>query len=217
MRLCDPTTPCNLMGCRAETGRRATGIGTRLMVCKEKNVPPWKRKPAGPSAPSSPSLSCSECDTSAGGVELKRSPRSIRQGANEYPLSSFTSTINSKDGSGSDGNLSNDKFPDLLLSTQRPTNKCKSNGPEIFPTTMPKILPRTCLRRHATTRAHPHESSAVELDERNIKAKARRVLREEMKKKLEKGRVKKVVPKDYDEARKALELEKRLRKRARGG
>lgn len=60
--------------------------------------------------------------------------------------------------------------------------------------------------------------SAAEIDESKIEAKARRVLREEKRKELEKGRVREVVPKDDDEAaKKALELEKRLRKTAQRG
>jgi len=54
----------------------------------------------------------------------------------------------------------------------------------------------------------------VEIDESKIEAKARRVRRAEVRKKLEKGRVKEVMPKDDNEAvRKAFRLEKRLRER----
>ena len=48
----------------------------------------------------------------------------------------------------------------------------------------------------------------VEIDESKIEVKARRALREETRKMLEKGRVKEVMPNGGDEAsRKALELE----------
>ncbi|RPA94843.1 hypothetical protein L873DRAFT_1846299 [Choiromyces venosus 120613-1] len=58
---------------------------------------------------------------------------------------------------------------------------------------------------------------AVEIESK-IEAKARRVLREEKRKELDKGRVKAVVPKDGDEVtRKALELGERCRKTAQRG
>jgi len=51
----------------------------------------------------------------------------------------------------------------------------------------------------------------VEIDESKIQVKARRVLRVEVSKKLEKGWVKKVMPKDDNgAAREALQLEKKL-------
>ena len=54
----------------------------------------------------------------------------------------------------------------------------------------------------------------MEIDERKIEAKATIVLGEEMRKNSEKGRVKEVVPKDDEVARKALELEKELQEMA---
>ncbi|PUU77670.1 Rrp15p-domain-containing protein [Tuber borchii] len=182
---------------------------------KKKNIPAEKRKPASPSASSSPSSSDSESTTSAGGVDLNKALEASDSEADEYSLSSSSSTsaTNSDDGSDSDDNLSD------LLSTPHTTKKRKRNDPEVFSTTMSKIL-----SSHLTTTARKDpvlvrsKHSAVEIDESKIEAKARRVLREEKRKELEKGRVREVVPKDDDEAaRKALELEKRLRKTAQRG
>lgn len=176
-----------------------------------KNVPAKKRKPAGPSPSLSPSSSNSG---SAGGVDLNKSSEASDSEADEHPLSSSASATHSEDDSDSDSNLS-----DLLLSTPHPSKKRKRNDPEVFSTTMSKIL-----SSHLTTTARKDpvlvraKHSAMEIDESKIEAKARRVLREEKRKGLEKGRVREVVPKDNDEAaRKALELEKRLRKTAQRG
>jgi len=65
--------------------------------------------------------------------------------------------------------------------------------------------------------AHRREASAVEIDESNIEWKARRVLREEMRKKLAKWRVREVVPRDDDKATRKLSELEGLRKMAHGG
>ncbi|CUS07486.1 unnamed protein product [Tuber aestivum] len=179
---------------------------------KKKSIPAEKmNKPASPSA-SSPSDSESSAGT--GSVDLNNASEDSGSEADGYPLPSSASATNTEDDSDSDDNLS-----DLLTSTQRPAKKRKRNDPEVFSTTMSKIL-----SSHLTTTARKDpvlvraRHSAAEVDESRIEAKARRVLREERRKELEKGRVREVIPKDDDEAaRKALELEKRLRKTAQRG
>ncbi|PWW78600.1 Rrp15p-domain-containing protein [Tuber magnatum] len=179
---------------------------------KNKTIPAEGiNKPASPSASSS---SDSESSTGADTVDLNRASEGSDSEANKYPLSSSPGATDSEDDSNSDDNLS-----DLLTSTPHPTKKRKRNDPGVFSTTMSKILSShltTTARRDPVLVRAKH--SAVGVDESKIETKARRVLREEKRKELEKGRVREVVPKDDDEAaRKALELEKRLRKTAQRG
>ncbi|KAG0641657.1 Rrp15p-domain-containing protein [Tuber brumale] len=193
------------------TKKRKTSATT--VDVKRKNIS-VKKNPVSPSASSSSSSSDSECSTDAGGVDLNKTSDASDSEADEYPLSSSAGTTNSEDGTDSDDNLS-----DLILSAPHPTKKRRRNDPEGFSITMSKII-----SSHLTTSARKDpvlvraKHSAAGVDESKIEAKARRVLREEKRKELEKGRVKEVVPKGDDEAaRKALELEKKLRKTAQRG
>lgn len=110
---------------------------------------------------------------------------------------------------------------DDILAAQNATNgkKRKRNDPAAFSETMSKIL-----SSHLTTKARKDpvlfraKKFQENIDDSKIEAKARRVLKEEKRKELDKGRVKDVVPKTDDEAaRKTLELEKKLRKTAQRG
>lgn len=109
---------------------------------------------------------------------------------------------------------------DDILSTQKSSGKKrKRNDPAAFSSAMSKIL-----SSHLTTTARKDpvlvraKKFQENIDESKLEAKARRVLKEEKRKELEKGRVKDVVPRGDDEAaRKALELEKKLRKTAQRG
>lgn len=110
---------------------------------------------------------------------------------------------------------------DDILAAQNATNekKRKRNDPAAFSETMSKIL-----SSHLTTKARKDpvlfraKKFQENIDDSKLEAKARRVLKEEKRKELDKGRVKDVVPKTDDEAaRKTLELEKKLRKTAQRG
>lgn len=110
---------------------------------------------------------------------------------------------------------------DDILAAQNATNgkKRKRNDPAAFSETMSKIL-----SSHLTTKARKDpvlvraKKFQENIDDSKLEAKARRVLKEEKRKELDKGRVKDLVPKTDDEAaRKALEHEKRLRKTAQRG
>ncbi|KAL7266419.1 pre-60S ribosomal particles component [Rhizina undulata] len=110
-----------------------------------------------------------------------------------------------------------DDIDDLLTSSNN-SKKRKRNDPDAFATSMSKIL-----SSHLTTTARKDpvlvraKQNAHEIDESKLEAKARRVLKDEKRKELEKGRVKDIVPKDDEGARKALEREKILRKVAQRG
>ncbi|RPB03432.1 Rrp15p-domain-containing protein [Choiromyces venosus 120613-1] len=184
------------------TKKRKTSATTDV---KKKNVSVEKKdKSASPSA-----SEASDSESSTGGIDINEasgSEASIDNG-DEFPLSSENDSDSDSD------NLSD------ILSTQHPLKKRKRNDPAVFSTTMSKIL-----SSHLTTTARKDpvlvraKHSAAEIDESKIEAKARRVLREEKRKEMEKGRVRDVVPRDDDEAaRRALELEKRLRKTAQRG
>ncbi|KAI5854383.1 Rrp15p-domain-containing protein [Tricharina praecox] len=123
----------------------------------------------------------------------------------------------SLDGSGSD---SDDSISSLVASQNLQTKKKrKRNDPLAFSTSMSKIL-----GSHLTTAARKDpvlvraKQTADHVDEGKIEAKARRVLKDEIRKEKEKGRVRDLVPRDDDEAAgKALEKEKVLRSIARSG
>lgn len=109
---------------------------------------------------------------------------------------------------------------DDILAAQNATNgkKRKRNDPAVFSETMSKIL-----SSHLTTKARKDpvlfraKKFQENIDDSKLEAKARRVLKEEKRKELDKGRVKDVVPKTDEAARKTLEHEKKLRKTAQRG
>lgn len=113
-----------------------------------------------------------------------------------------------------------DDIDDILAAQNAVSGKKrKRNDPAVFSETMSKIL-----SSHLTTTARKDpvlvraKKFQENIDDSKLEAKARRVLKEERRKELEKGRVKDVVPKEDDEAaRKALEHEKKLRKTAQRG
>ncbi|RPB07692.1 Rrp15p-domain-containing protein [Morchella conica CCBAS932] len=113
-----------------------------------------------------------------------------------------------------------DDIDDILAAQNAATGKKrKRNDPAVFADAMSKIL-----SSHLTTTARKDpvlvraKKFQENIDESKLEAKARRVLRDEKRKELEKGRIKEVVPKDDDEAaRKALEHERKLRKTAQRG
>lgn len=110
---------------------------------------------------------------------------------------------------------------DDILAAQNAINgkKRKRNDPAAFSETMSKIL-----SSHLTTKARKDpvlvraKKFQENIDDSKLEAKARRALKEEKRRELDKGRVKDVVPKTDDEAaRKTLEHEKKLRKTAQRG
>lgn len=124
-------------------------------------------------------------------------------------------------GTGDELEDENEDDIDDILAAQNTTNgkKRKRNDPAAFSETMSKIL-----SSHLTIKARKDpvlvraKKFRENIDDSKLEAKARRVLKEEKRKELDKGRVKDVVPKTDDEAaRKTLEHEKRLRKTAQRG
>lgn len=112
-----------------------------------------------------------------------------------------------------------DDIDDILAAQNAATGKKrKRNDPAVFADAMSKIL-----SSHLTTTARKDpvlvraKKFQENIDESKLEAKARRVLREEKRKELEKGRIKEMVPKDDEAARKALEHERKLRKTAQRG
>jgi hypothetical protein len=97
--------------------------------------------------------------------------------------------------------------------------KRKRNDPDAFATSMSKIL-----GSHLTTAARKDpvlvraKQTAEHVDEGKLEAKARRIMKEELRKEKEKGRVRDLVPKDDDAAAgRALEKERMLKSIARSG
>ena len=110
---------------------------------------------------------------------------------------------------------------DSVLAAQRngATKKRKRNDPNVFATSMNKIL-----NSHLTTKARSDpvlvrsKAKAQVIDESKLETRARRVLKEQKKLELEKGRVKDVLPKgDGMEIMRAVERERQLRKIAQRG
>ncbi|RPB26686.1 Rrp15p-domain-containing protein [Terfezia boudieri ATCC MYA-4762] len=110
---------------------------------------------------------------------------------------------------------------DSVLAGQRngATKRRKRNDPNIFATSMSKIL-----SSHLTTKARSDpvlvrsKAKAQVIDESKLETKARRVLREQRRLELEKGRVRDVLPKgDGMEVMRAVERERQLRKTAQRG
>jgi Rrp15p len=136
--------------------------------------------------------------------------------ASESELQSENDNENDSDNE-SNGSDDSDNLSDLLASKSA-SKKRKRNDPAVFSTTMSKIL-----SSHLTTTARKDpvlvraKHSAAQADEVKLEAKARRVLRDERRKEMEKGRIRDVVPEDDEGARKALEMERRLKKTAQRG
>lgn len=175
--------------------------------------PQSKKRRTAPAEPSSDSNSDSNSDAdSSAGVALE----------DEFDLASSSSDDASKTGESSDSDSNPDgdsDISDILAAQTVPTKKRKRNNPAAFSETMSKIL-----SSHLTTTARKDpvlvraKKFQENIDDSKLEAKARRALKEERRRELEKGRVKDVVPRGDDEgARRALELEKRLRKTAQRG
>lgn len=114
---------------------------------------------------------------------------------------------------------SDDSISSLVASHNLQKKKRKRHDPEAFSTSMSKIL-----GSHLTTAARKDpvlvraKQTAEHVDEGKLEARARRVLKDELRKEKEKGRVRDLVPKDDDEAAgKTLEKEKVLMSIARSG
>jgi hypothetical protein len=123
-------------------------------------------------------------------------------------------------GSGSDED-SDDSISSLVAAQnlQQQRKKRKRHDPAAFSTSMAKIL-----GSHLTTAARKDpvlvraKQTAEHVDDGKLEAKARRVLKDELRREKEKGRVRDLVPREDDEAAgKALEKEKALRSIARSG
>jgi len=127
----------------------------------------------------------------------------------------------SEDELGGDDDEDSDDSVSALVASQNPQQrkKRKRHDPAAFSTSMAKIL-----GSHLTTAARKDpvlvraKQTAEHVDEGKLEAKARRALKDELRREKEKGRVRDLVPGNDDEAvGKALEKEKALRSIARSG
>ncbi|KAK6498688.1 hypothetical protein TWF481_011266 [Arthrobotrys musiformis] len=115
------------------------------------------------------------------------------------------------------GNGETDEFPAELVESK----KRKRNDPTTFATSMSKIL-----SSHLTTQARKDpilirsKKTAHEISDQKLEAKAKRLISQQKREALEKGRVKDIIPKDDatgEEVKNVLEKEKALRKIAQRG
>jgi hypothetical protein len=120
-----------------------------------------------------------------------------------------------------DSGAESDDSISSLLESQATLNKKKRkrNDPESFSNSMSKILSshltKTARKDPVLVRAKQTKEHA---DDGKLEAKAKRVLKEELRKEKEKGRVRELVPQGDDQAAgKALERERALRSIARSG
>ncbi|KAF3935260.1 hypothetical protein ABW19_dt0203644 [Dactylella cylindrospora] len=140
------------------------------------------------------------------------------------------SDLDSNDGDISDTNRSAssssdewdlDSADEADMPSSTASKKRKRNDPTAFATSMSKIL---SSRLTTTARKDPvlirSKRSAHQIDDGKLEAKAKRLLSQQKKEALEKGRIKDVVPKDDvsgEEVKRAMEREKALRKIAQRG
>ncbi|KAK6352570.1 hypothetical protein TWF730_009394 [Orbilia blumenaviensis] len=110
-----------------------------------------------------------------------------------------------------------DEFPAELVESK----KRKRNDPTTFATSMSKIL-----SSHLTTQARKDpilirsKKTAHDISDQKLEAKAKRLISQQKREALEKGRVKDIIPKDDatgEEVKSVLEKEKALRKIAQRG
>ncbi|EGX52683.1 hypothetical protein AOL_s00007g466 [Orbilia oligospora ATCC 24927] len=115
------------------------------------------------------------------------------------------------------GNGETDEFPSELVESK----KRKRNDPTTFATSMSKIL-----SSHLTTQARKDpilirsKKAAHDISDQKLEAKAKRLISQQKREALEKGRVKDIIPKDDatgEEVKNVLEKEKALRKIAQRG
>ena len=135
------------------------------------------------------------------------------EGEDEYSLASESS------GDDSDDSISSLVAAQHEQQKQQNKKKRKRHDPEAFSTSMSKIL-----SSHLTTTARKDpvlvraKQTADHVDEGKLEAKARRAMKEELRKEKEKGRVRDLVPKGDDAAAgQALERERMLKRIARSG
>lgn len=124
----------------------------------------------------------------------------------------------------SSGDDSDDSISSLVAAQheqqkQQNKKKRKRHDPEAFSTSMSKIL-----SSHLTTTARKDpvlvraKQTADHVDDGKLEAKARRAMKEELRKEREKGRIRDLVPKGDDAAAgQALERERMLKRIARSG
>lgn len=123
----------------------------------------------------------------------------------------------------SSGNDSDDSISSLVEAQheqkQKNKKKRKRHDPEAFSTSMSKIL-----GSHLTTTARKDpvlvraKQTTDHVNEGKLEAKARRAIKEELRKEREKGRIRDLVPKGDDAAAgQALEKERMLKRIARSG
>ncbi|EPS37713.1 hypothetical protein H072_8588 [Dactylellina haptotyla CBS 200.50] len=119
-----------------------------------------------------------------------------------------------------DEDLEDDEFPTELLDTAS-AKKRKRSDPTAFATSMSKIL-----GSHLTSAARKDpilvrsKQTAHKIDDQKLEAKAKRLLTQQKREALEKGRVKDIIPKDDasgEEVKAVMEKEKALRKIAQRG
>ncbi|KAF3912928.1 hypothetical protein AA313_de0209375 [Arthrobotrys entomopaga] len=113
-----------------------------------------------------------------------------------------------------------DEFPAEILNTTT-SQKRKRTDPTAFATSMSKILSSHLT---STARKDPilvrSKQTAHQIDDQKLEAKAKRLLSQQKREALEKGRVKDVIPKDDvsgEEVKSVMEKEKALRKIAQRG
>jgi len=186
------------------------------------------QKPPRPDPPSD-AESDSEPDNVPPSNEDKRAPTAANElgldaasdGSDEYDDVSGSDTgaedefIDSASASDSDDSLAS--F--LAVQGTGSTKKRKRNDPNVFATSMNKIL-----NSHLTTKARSDpvlvrsKAKTQVIDDSRLETKARRVLREQKRLELEKGRVRDILPRgDGLELVKAVERERQLKKIAQRG
>jgi hypothetical protein len=200
-----------------------------------------KKRKTSSTAPPKPSLkkaaassdadaSSSDSEANPGGVALEaeeEDPRIDNDDDNADASDRYDSGSSSENDDDDDLLLASDSsadddddddIDDLLSSSAHPKKKRKRNDPAAFSTSMSKIL-----GSHLTTTARKdpvlvRAKSAPTAEEDRLEAKAKRVLKEEKRAQLEKGRVKVVVPTDDDrEAKRVIERERMHKNTARSG
>jgi len=192
-----------------------------------KSAPEKSTQKAPRPDPPSDAESGSESDAAPPGKEDKNAPIAANEpdldaasgGSDEYD------DVSGSDAEAEDDFLNSDEDSDdsldsvLAAQGNGASKRRKRNDPNVFATSMSKIL-----SSHLTTKARSDpvlvrsKAKAQVIDESKLEAKARRVLREQKRLELEKGRVRDVLPKgDGMEVMRAVERERQLRKTAQRG
>jgi len=178
-----------------------------------------KKRRTGATAPSP------DIESEAGGVVLKNDIADTSGDEDDKYASAESSedgdsTADQSPAPSEDSAAESDDSISSLVAAQQPNKKKrKRNDPDVFSSSMAKIL-----GSHLTTAARKDpvlvraKKGVEQADEGKLEAKAKRALKEELRIEKEKGRVRELVPKDDDQAaKKALEKERMLKGIARSG